>query len=363
MGTITERSRKDGSVAFTAQIRIKRAGKVVHTEAETFARRAAAVTWIKNREAALAAPGALERASAPDPLLRDAIDTYLTDTKREYGKTKSQVLRSIQASELGQLKCSEIGSTHILSFAKGLGGQPQTVGNYLSHLGSIFAVARPAWGYPLDQQAMDDARKVAKRLGIVSRSNERTRRPTLGELDRLMTHFGASIAKRVDAVPMQRIMAFALFSTRRQEEITRLALSDLDEEHSEIMVRDMKHPGEKVGNDVMTCLPAEALGVLKLQMSIRPGERIFPHNPSTISTSFTDACKILGIQDLHFHDLRHEGVSWLFEKGWTIPRVATVSGHRSWQSLQRYTQIRKAGNKYADWPWFERLGIKVQSDS
>ena len=54
---------------------------------------------------------------------------------------------------------------------------------------------------------------------------------------------------------------------------------------------------------------------------------------------------------MHFHDLRHEGVSRLFEKGLTIPHVATVSGHRSWQSLKRYTHIRQVGDKYVGWQW------------
>ena len=47
-----------------------------------------------------------------------------------------------------------------------------------------------------------------------------------------------------------------------------------------------------------------------------------------------------GIADLHFHDLRHEGVSRLFEKGYAIEQVSLVSGHRSWSSLKRYTNLR-----------------------
>jgi integrase len=54
---------------------------------------------------------------------------------------------------------------------------------------------------------------------------------------------------------------------------------------------------------------------------------------------------------LHFHDLRHEGISRLFEMGRSIPQVAAVSGHRSWQSLQRYSHIRQTGDKYAGWKW------------
>jgi integrase len=64
---------------------------------------------------------------------------------------------------------------------------------------------------------------------------------------------------------------------------------------------------------------------------------------------------MLDIKDLKFHDLRHEGVSRLFELGKTIPQVASVSGHRSWQNLQRYTHIRTVGDKWANWRWLETV--------
>ncbi len=60
---------------------------------------------------------------------------------------------------------------------------------------------------------------------------------------------------------MQKIVAFALFSTRRQEEITLLRWDDLDEDR--ILVRDMKHPGDKKGNNVYCELPPEALAIIK----------------------------------------------------------------------------------------------------
>ena len=84
-------------------------------------------------------------------------------------------------------------------------------------------------------------------------------------------------------------------------------------------------------------------------------ERIFPYTSGAISAAFTRACKLLGVEDLHFHDLRHEGVSRLCEIGLSIPRVAAVSGHRSWTSLQRYAHIRQSGGKYEDWKWFRIL--------
>ena len=37
--------------------------------------------------------------------------------------------------------------------------------------------------------------------------------------------------------------------------------------------------------------------------------------------------------------------------GRTIPQVAAVSGHRSWNSLKRYTHIRQSMDKYEKWKW------------
>ena len=63
--------------------------------------------------------------------------------------------------------------------------------------------------------------------------------------------------------------------------------------------------------------------------------------------------RLVGIdEEVVFHCLRHDGVSRLFERGRTIPQVASVSGHKSWQSLSRYTHLRQTGDKYADWKWF-----------
>lgn len=349
MGTITTRKRKDGTIGYTAQIRIKRSGEMLHTESQTFDRKPAAAMWLKKRESELAEPGALDKLRAPDPALCDVIDQYLAESKRDYGKTKRQVLRTIKAARLGQMRCSEIGSAQILEFAQSLNAKPQTVGNYLAHLASVFAIARPAWGYPLDKTAIEDARAVGKRMGVTSRSRQRDRRPELAELDELMGHYAVMQRKRSDSIPMQDIIRFALFSTRRLDEITRIAWEDLDESRGEIIVRDMKHPGEKLGNDVRVNLPPEAMAIIKKQPT-KTG-RIFPFNGDSISTSFTRACQILGIEDLHFHDLRHEGITRLFEMGSTIPQAATVSGHRTWVSLKRYTHIRQSGDKYSAWQW------------
>lgn len=147
------------------------------------------------------------------------------------------------------------------------------------------------------------------------------------------------------------IVAFALFSTRRLEEIMRIIWADPDEAGARILVRDMKNPGEKIGNDVWCDLPEPALRIVRTMP--RNAAEIFPYSVDAIGAAFTRAVASLGIDDLHFHDLRHEGVSRLFELGQSIPRVAAVSGHRSWISLKRYTHLRQVGDEYEGWRWLD----------
>ena len=65
-----------------------------------------------------------------------------------------------------------------------------------------------------------------------------------------------------------------------------------------------------------------------------------PYNPSSVGAADYKSCQVIGIDDLHLHDLRHEGVSRLFEAGLDIPRVAMISGHLSWATLRRYTHLK-----------------------
>ncbi|CAN7312825.1 site-specific integrase [Rhizobium rhizogenes] len=363
MGTITARKRKDGSTGYTAQIVKKQKGAIVWREAKTFSKEREAKAWAAYREAELDKPGVLDDLKQPKNTLADAIDRY-TSEKRTIGRTKEQVLRSIKDYAIADMDCTTIRSADIVAFADELAKgdrKPQTIGNYISHLAAIFRDAKPAWGIPLDYSEMQAAQRVLARHEKTSKSTKRDRRPTLPELDLLLKHFADRQERAPQSAPMAKIIAFALFSSRRLEEITRIRWDDLDEEHNRILVKDMKHPGQKAGNDVYVDLPAEAMRVVKTMPKLKP--EIFPYSTDAIGAAFTRACKVLGIttddmpdeERLHFHDLRHEAVSRLFELGNSIPHVAAVSGHRSWASLQRYTQIRTKGDKFANWPWLDRV--------
>jgi integrase len=90
----------------------------------------------------------------------------------------------------------------------------------------------------------------------------------------------------------------------------------------------------------------QVLSALRVSVIQRIDGRVFPVTPHAVTVSFRRACQRLrkssgnrlGV-DLRFHDLRHEAVSRLFERGLNPMEVAAISGHRSMQMLARYTHI------------------------
>ena len=67
---------------------------------------------------------------------------------------------------------------------------------------------------------------------------------------------------------------------------------------------------------------------------------VFNYKPRGLSGEFLKLCRRKGIENLHFHDLRHEATSRLFEKGLNPVEVATITGHEETKMLMRYTHLR-----------------------
>ncbi len=68
--------------------------------------------------------------------------------------------------------------------------------------------------------------------------------------------------------------------------------------------------------------------------------RVFPTTTNAIRLAWEKLTTRAGIDDLHFHDLRHEAISRLFEKGLTVPEVASISGHRDIRMMMRYAHAQ-----------------------
>lgn len=355
MGTITTRKRKDGTMAYTARVRITHGGKVIHQETQTFDRKQAASAWIKKRETELAEPGAIAAAKNEDTSLREVIHRYLDQVSktRKFGRTKHSTLRFIARHPFGDTPVSQVSSSKLVAYVQQRIAEdnvlPQTACNDIAVLSSVLSIAEPAWGYKLDYDDIRKAKAVLVSLGLWTRSFERERIPTMDELEKIMQFYADQSRRRPWVTPMLKIVPFAIFSTRRQEEITRLKWSDLNLEEKTILVTDVKHPRKKWGNHKTSRLTDEAI---ELMLSMpRISEFIFPFTTDAISAQFTRMCKWLDIKDLHFHDLRRAGITRLFEMGFDIPQVSQISLHDDWVSLKRYVNLKGTGDRYANWEW------------
>ncbi len=68
----------------------------------------------------------------------------------------------------------------------------------------------------------------------------------------------------------------------------------------------------------------------------RDGKR----RPYTINKFWTQALQRADIENLRFHDLRHEATSRFVEAGLSDQEVSSITGHKSMQMLKRYTHLR-----------------------
>ncbi len=155
MGSISERKRADGTIAYKSEIVVRKDG-VRHKLSQTFDREAAARHWIKRREEKLRKPGGLSKLERTRTVtLAQAIERYIAELT-QIGRTKAQVLQALLSHAVARIECADIGSKNLVDLARDLSldRKPQTVANYMSHLSAVFAIAKPAWGYELNQTAM-----------------------------------------------------------------------------------------------------------------------------------------------------------------------------------------------------------------
>ena len=64
---------------------------------------------------------------------------------------------------------------------------------------------------------------------------------------------------------------------------------------------------------------------------------VFDMSANAVMFAFGRTRQRYGLMGVRFHDLHHEAISRLFEKGLTMPEVASISGHRSLSQLMRYS--------------------------
>lgn len=346
---LIHRKNTKGVTAVTAQVRITVSGEY-HTESKTFSagtdqqNERNAKQWAKRRVSELQVNG-LPKEEKP-VTLAELAHSYLTDyaDNVRMGNSKRQSLVRISDYAICKKPVHKLEAGDYIKHAKGRmleGVKPQTVNDDLVWLGVLLKFGRAAHGCKPDMDELDAAKSFMKSNGMTASGKRRERLPTAEEFRKLVGYY----SKNPYRGEMLQIILFSMTSARRISETTRIKFSDNDDEHRTGLVRDLKDPRNKAGNNHRFNYTPEAWAIVEARKAASTGNIIFDHCPRAASINFTRACKLLEIENLHLHDLRHWATSWLFWQGLSIQQVAEVTLHQSWGTLKGYTHMGRAEQK------------------
>ena len=304
---------------------------------KTHPTKAAAVAWARGIEAQLDVGVEPERSGLTVGELLQAYRKLRDGSRPILDSSDDHYVLGYLERMLGRVDARRLSTEDLVAFCmerREQGAGPATINMDIGRLSTALRYAASARGLALPD-SVGAARPLLKHLGHIGGTKQRVRRPTPDELDRLVKHL-----RETRAPVFADAVEFAVATAMRRAEICGLQWADVDAEKRLVLIRDRKDPRHKIGNHQLVPLLPAAWEILQRQ----PRDTlIFPINPPLLSKYFTLACEALSIPDLHFHDLRHEGTSQLFEAGYEIPQVALVTGHRKWDNLRRYTQLKPEG--------------------
>ena len=281
-------------------------------------------------------------------LIRDLIEKYIETVSKmkRIGASHGYSLRMLQASPIGQVDAEKLKASDVLEHAQWRRQtvSAATVAQDICYLRGPLDYATIGFDMPLvNSNALRDAKPLLEKFQLTGKSRPRDRRPTQDEQDRLLAYFRERAGEC--SIPMHILCEFQILSARRISETCRLRWGDVNMVDRTCMIRDMKDPKHKVGNNHVFPLLGRAFDLVLQQPRLTndPAERIFPYNSKSASAAYTRAKKALGIDNLRLHDSRRQACSLLFEQGYGVPEVMVLSGHKSPSMLMRvYTKLSAA---------------------
>jgi len=319
---------------FQAQVRIKQNGLIVYEKSATFDTERQANTWGWGIEENFA-KGLIQdiQSVATVASVIEFHKQALIDAGKDVRGFENSMNNLID-SDLGKTPILRVQSGDVVEWGKDYGKtrSPATVLHALMTLRSCYSTARAAMKIKVDVQEVADAINHLARLGISGKSVERDRRVTDAEIDTI-SRYHEQLQGTI--IPLRVCLNLAVALPRRKSELFSGMLWE-NYTGETIKLMDTKDP-TKTRNEVVPVPPKARKIIDGLP---KGGKYIMPYNPVSVGSTVYVACKMTGIEDLHLHDFRHEGVSRLFEEGLDIPRVAMISGHQSWSTLKRYTHLK-----------------------
>ncbi len=302
----------------------------------TFAKKADAVAWASQIEQAIDRGSAVGTiAPSKGMTLSLAVNAYL-DAVPINAAARPTLLAMCRA--IGDIPLASLNSFALQRWidarrADGVAGA--TIARNLGLLSGVLKWLRHTRQIDIDENLARNARRSLAAARVSTTSLERDRLPTDEELATLRAFFAGQKALQL---PMVDIMDFALASAFRLGEICRIQWDDYSHNEGTIFIRDRKDPKRKIGNHQTVPLSSVARAIIERQP--RTSDRIFPAVPHSVSAAWIYACNACGIDDLHYHDLRHAAITNLFKRGLAIEQVALISGHKTWAQLRRYAQLQ-----------------------
>lgn len=203
---------------------------------------------------------------------------------------------------------------------------PTSLKRQLAPISHAFEIARTEWGIPIKENPVEGLR-------LKARDNRRERRLRDGEQEKLL-----EAARTRHSPYIKWVVIFAIETAMRRGEILGLNWDQVDLKRRSVTILESKN-----GYSRTIPLTPTAVALLhEIWREVSPSitnkktTRVFPITANALRMAWERMLKPTDIEDLHFHDLRHEAISRFFEMGLTVPEVASISGHRDLKMLMRY---------------------------
>lgn len=325
--------RKKGVYQYHVQIR----RKGFPSQTRTFISRPEAEIWARQIEAEMDRGIFIDRSEAEKNTLHDILSRYRDEVSPQKKGSDIEQLRInglLKDHFLVANKMAAISSKLIAQWRderlKSVSGS--TVNRELNIISAVINHARKEWGVHMDNP-----------VALIRRpQNEKARERRLeeGEEAALLSALEGSRNEDGTFGPGTRnpwikpLVMLALETAMRRGELLALRWDEVDTKRQVARILDSKN-----GEARSIPLSSRAVAVLEALPRSIDG-RVFPTTEDAVKKAFSRACEASKLEDLHFHDLRHEATSRLAEKLPNVIELAAVTGHKDLRMLKRYYHPR-----------------------
>jgi integrase len=320
--------RKRGPRQWQAQVR----KKGYPLQSKTFRSKPAAEAWVRSVECEMDQGLFVSRNEAETTTLGELLERY----RREYtAQKRGHASESCRIDTLTRhpLALRFVGSIRGVDIARYRDERltkisPGSLRRELTILSQVFEVSRKEWGIFVHNPVREV--KLPRNNRPRDRRLKASRNPAKDEETRLI-----AACRRCRNPFLLPIVKLALETAMRQGELISLRWEFIDLRRRTAYLADTKNgeprsvPLSSAANDVLSELPRSVTG------------EVFPGlTGMAIKKAFGRAVLRANLDNLHFHDLRHEATTRLFERGLNIMEVASITGHKDLGMLNRYTHLR-----------------------